>query len=355
MGGDAWRSPCFGVAVLLRSRLGVPVLAVVLSLTQSAGAQEKDGELERARALFDQAGELERQGQWPAAEERLRSALRIRETANLRYALGWALQNEDKLLESRTEYELAMRLAQRAGNEEVSALASQRIAEVDRKTPLLQVRIRGQVAPGTRVLVDGRDIVIRGDAGTVPVDPGTRVVRVERTGRGSSEQTVTVERGVLRVVDVKGDDGVTADDEKGATTANEPRVLPWALLGGGGALVVTGVIVFASSSGDARARDDKTAQWCDAVACANGVASRTETPQASALRSEAYDAASRGNTKQVIGGIVGGAGAVSAMIGAYLLLQRPHGAQTARKKASRLAVDANPLLGGVMANASLTF
>jgi len=203
-----------------------------------------------------------------------------------------------------------------------------------------------------RVLVDGREIALRGDAGTVPVDPGTRVLRVERTGRDPTEQNVTVERGVLRVVEVRGDEGVTGFDDKGAT---KPRVLPWALLGGGGALVVTGAILFASSSGDARMRDDKTAQWCDAVACANGVASRTETPQASALRTEAYDAASRGNTKQVVGGIVGGAGAVSAMLGAYLLLQRAHGAEAAKRKVSGLVVNAAPLRGGGMASASMTF
>jgi hypothetical protein len=65
----------------------------------------------RARALFDEAGELERQGQWSAAQERLRAAIRIHETPHLRYALGWALENDDKLLEARVQYETALRLA----------------------------------------------------------------------------------------------------------------------------------------------------------------------------------------------------------------------------------------------------
>jgi hypothetical protein len=176
---------------------------------------------------------------------------------------------------------------------------------------------------------------------------------VERPGRAPSEQSVSVGRGVLRVVEVKGDEGVTVLDDRGRP-AEGASVVPWMLVGGGGALLVTGAILFASSSGDASTRDEKTAQWCDAVACSNGMASRTETPEAVALRREAYDAASRGNTKQVIGGIVGGVGAVSAVVGVYLLLQRPHGPETAQKR-SRLAVDASPLTGGGMANASLTF
>jgi len=328
-------------------------LGLELGLGRSAQAQERDGDLDRARALFDQAGELERQGQWPAAQERLRAALRIRETPNLRYALGWALENDNKLLDARTEYELAMRLAQRAGNEEVSNLASQRIAEVDQKTPIVQVRIRGHVPASTRVTVDGREVVIRGDAGTMSVDPGTRLVRVERAGRAPTEQNVSVGRGVLRVVEVKGDDSVAVLDDSGHSR-EQKSVLPWVLVGGGGALIVTSAVLFASSSGDAGTRDDKTAQWCDAVACSNGLASRPESTDAATLRREAYDAASRGNTKQIAGGILGGVGAVSAVVGVYLLLQRPHGAETARK-ASRLAVDASPLQGGGLANATLSF
>ena len=347
-----WRGPCLAEDVILRPCLAAPLIVAALCLARTAGAQEKDADLERARALFDRAGELERQGQWPAAQENLRTALRIRETPNLRYALGWALENDDQLLEARTEYELALRLSQRAGNEEVANLASQRIAEVDRKTPLVQVRIRGTLGRGTRVLVDGREVVIRGDAGTVPVDPGTRLVRVERDGRPPSEQSVSVTRGVLRVVELKGDDSISVHDENGVTT--ERSVLPWALVGSGGALLVTGAILFASSAGDASTRDEKTAQWCDAVACSNGMASRTETPEAAALRRDAYDAASRGNTKQVIGGIVGAVGAVGAVVGVVMLVQRSRGPETT-KKASRLAIDAAPLTGGGFANASLTF
>ena len=336
--------------VILRSHLGAPLLVATLCLAPTARAQ---GDLDRARALFDQAGELERQGQWAAAQDHLRAALRIRETPNLRYALGWALENDDHLLEARTEYELALRLAQRAGTDEVSALATARIAEVDRKTPLVQVRIRGQLARDTRVFVDGREVAIRGDAGTLPVDPGSRLVRIERAERATTEQTVSVGRGVLRVVEVKGDDSVAVFDENGAVTDRKPTVLPWVLVGGGGALVITGIALFVSSSGDARTRDDKTAQWCDATACANGAATLPETPQAALMRREAYDATSRGTTKQIVGGVLGGVGAVGIGVGVYLLLHRASGKETA--KASRVSVDASPVTGGASAAASFVF
>jgi hypothetical protein len=346
--------------VLLRPRLTTPVLLVVLSFAPSVHAQEKEGDLERARALFDEAGELERQGQWPAAQDRLRAALRIRETPNLRYALAWALENNDKLIEARTEYEVAQRLAQRAGNEEVSRLAATRISEVDRKTPLVQVRIKGRIAQETRVLVDGRDVSIRGDSGTVPVDPGSRIVRVERAGIAATEQTVVVAPGVLRVVEVKGDDGVTVLDENGAATdGTGTPVLPWVLVGGGGALALGGILLFVSSSSDASTRDDNTSKWCDATACTNGTtATRAETVEAAAFRREAYDAASRGNTKQVAGGILGAVGAAGIGVGVYMLLrkggtEKPASARTTH--ASSWHVDASPQSGGAQASASFVF
>jgi hypothetical protein len=338
--------------VLPRPRFAASLVVAVLCFAPAVSAQEKDRDLERARALFDQAGELERQGQWPVAQERLREALRIRETPNLRYALAWALENDDKLIEARTEYELALRLAQRANNDEVSNLASARIAEVDRKIPLVQVRIRGAIARDTRVIVDGREVVIRGDAGTMPVDPGSRTVRVERGGRVASEETVTVSRGVLRVVELKGDDSVAVLDDNGAPE-RRTGALPWVLVGGGGALLVTGVVLLASSSSDAHARDDKTAQWCDATACVNGAATRAETPEASLLRREAYDAASRGNTKQILGGVLGGVGAVGIGVGAYLLLHRSSAPES--PKAGRVSVDASPIAGGATVGASFVF
>lgn len=116
----------------LRPRLlASPVfLALTLSIASPAAA---DDDLQRARALFDEAGDLEKQGQWTAAQERLRAAIRIRETPHLHYALGWALENDDKLDEAMAEYEVAKRLAAAAGNADVERLAESRIEVLDRR------------------------------------------------------------------------------------------------------------------------------------------------------------------------------------------------------------------------------
>ncbi|MBX3191686.1 MAG: tetratricopeptide repeat protein [Labilithrix sp.] len=237
----------------MKLRFGVVVIALLLAHGGSAAAAD---DLSRARALFDEAGELERQGRWDAAQDRLRAAIRIRETPHLRYALGWALENDEKLLEARTEYELALRLARRGSVEEVTRLATARIAEVDRKTPLVQIRVRGRLLPTTRISVEGRPVAVRDDAGTVSVDPGSRVVRVERRSKGISDRTITVRPGVLRVVEVEGDEMPPPSVARSAALAKgvapdraQPAALPWVLVAGGGALTLgaTGLLVSSPS------------------------------------------------------------------------------------------------------------
>lgn len=350
-----------------RSRLAAPVLLAVLSCAGAARAQPNDAgarpqasELERARALFDEAGELEKQGQWGAAQERLRAALRIRETPHLRYALGWALENSERLIEARTEYEVALRLAQRGGADEVQRLAATRISEVDRKIPLVQIRVRGALAKDSRVLVDGREVTVHGDVGTLSVDPGPRVVRVERAGRNADEETVSIKPGVFRVVEVQGDEGAALPDAPPgppvvADTRSKKRALPWVFLAGGGAFAATGLALFVSSSSDVGERDEFMSRWCDATACANGtVATRPESEEAASFRREAYDAADRGNTKQLVGAILGGVGIAGIAVGTYLLIKGER-AESPRSARAGFRVDASPLPGGAMAGAALTF
>jgi hypothetical protein len=340
--------------VLRRSRLVAPVLLCVLAFAPVVRAGEPT-DLERARALFDEAGELERQGNWGAAQDRLRDALRVRETPHLRYALGWALENGNRLLEARTEYEVALRLAQRGGAEEVSRLAFTRIAEIDRKIPLVQIKVRGALAKDTRVLVDGREVIVHGEIGTVPVDPGRRIVRIERSGKSPSEETVSVTQGVFRVVEVQGDESGGGGAASPAASRSQVPILPWALIGVGGVAVIGSVVLFVTSSNDVADRDASMRQWCDATACSGTTATRAETPEAAAFRRDAYDAASRGNTKQVLGAIVGGAGIASIAVGTYLLVKHGERADGPRAARTGLRVDAAPLPGGAMAGAALTF
>lgn len=352
---------------VLHRRSIAPALLVAATLAaRSAAAQDSD--IERARALFDEAGELERQGQWGAAQDKLRAAIRIRETPHLRYALGWALENDDKLLEAKVEYEAAARLAsQKQGADDVARLASTRLAEVEKKTPLVQVHVPGGATNGTRVVVDGRATPMKDDVVTLPVNPGSRVIRIERTGQRPDEQLVYVPRGMVRVVEVPKGESVAsrtgsqdrhdaARDTKTHLVVKEERsnTFPIVLVASGAALVLGGGAIFASSTSDADERDTRMAQWCTATACSSGTtATLPESAEATAHREAASDAAERGNTKQAIGLALGGVGLVGVAVGSYLLLrgeERPV-SPTARK----VTPIAGALPGGAMAGAAFRF
>lgn len=345
--------------MLLRRSIAPALLVAVTLAARSAAAQDSD--TDRARALFDEAGELERQGQWTAAQDKLRAALRIRETPHLRYALGWALENDDKLLEAKAEYETAARLAaQKAGADDVARLATGRIVELEKKTPLVQVRVPGAASNGTRVIVDGRVTTPKDDLVTMPVNPGSRVIRIERAGRPPTEQLIYVPRGMVRVVEVPKDDTVASRTspqerhEQLLVKEERSNTLPVVLVAGGAALVLGGGLLFASSTNDADDRDNRMAQWCNATACSGGTtATLPESAEAIAHREAATDAAERGNTKQVIGVAVGGVGLIGVAVGTYLLLRGDERAVS--PSARKLAPVAGMVPGGAMAGATFRF
>lgn len=336
------------------------ILPWLLASALVTGVARADDETERARALFDEAGELERQGQWGAAQERLRAALKIRETPHLRYALAWALENDDKLLEARTEYETAARLAQKAGADDVARLAATRIGEVVKKTPTASVHVRGGSASGARVIVDGRTAQLQNDVATIAVNPGSRVVRVERRGEPATEQLVYVPRGATVDIEVAANETVAKNtavqdrpvtvSERDARNRRAGPALPWVLIGGGAALAVGGGALLLSSTGDASVRDENTQRWCAATQCVGGnTATVVETPEASAYRREATDAAERGNVKQAVGFALGGAGLVTAAVGAYLYFR----GEADRKAEVRVTGGLVP--GGAVAGAAFSF
>jgi hypothetical protein len=352
------------------------VVASATALSSSSVAWAADADTERARALFEEAGELERHGQWTAAQDKLRAALRLRETPQLYYALGWALENDDKLLEAKAEYETAARLSRDKNVEEVTRLAAARLADLDSKMPVIKVRVSGAGRSATKVIVDGRE-VRRGsdDVATTLVNPGSHVIRVERA-EGSVEQIAYVGRSTVRTIDVDAGEAVATRDTpperhgkaKNATVlprssgdhnggADSSVVVPWLLLSGGLAFMAGGGALLVSASSDADTRDSMRAKWCTATACTGTTATRPETAEAAAFRREASDAASTGNTKQAVGLVVGGTGIVAATVGVILLLRNDSKSSTTEKRVTTRASTAaiQPLPGGAFATTSFTF
>ena len=333
-------------------------MVVLAFLAPSVARAADPADTEHARALFDEAGSLERQGKWGAAQDRLRQALKLRETPQLYYALGWALENEDKLLEAKAEYETTVRLAAgKPSADEAARLARERLADLEKMTPVIRVKIEGARA-NARVLVDGRETKREDDVASIAVNPGSHVLRLERAGTDDAlEQMVYVGRKETREVTVDAPESVAAHDmnqerHNGASlrvtqsTGDGAPVLPWVVLGGSAALIAGSVALFVVSGANADDRDMYKDRWCTATACRGTLATKGETPDAAADRRAAFDAASSGNTKQVAAFVLGGVGVVGAAVGTYLLL---------RKHESVRAANVTYIPGGAIATAGWTF
>jgi hypothetical protein len=331
-----------------------------------------DPDLERARALFDEAGELERHGQWSAAQEKIRQAMRLRETPQLHYALGWALENDDKLIEARAEYETTVKQGQnRSGSEQATRLAKERLNELEQKMPTIKVRVTGGSRSSARVVVDGKEVKREDDTATALVNPGSHVIRVERAGTDESiEQMAYVGRGTVRTIDVDTGDAVTTKDttqerhaaaplrmSKATTTDKEDphgKLVPFLLIGSGAAAILGGSALLIASASDASDRDDAQAKWCTATACQGTRATITETPEAASYRRQAQDAADAGNAKQAVGIVLTGVGVVAAGIGAYIFMN-DRDTNTTRAAQATVRPSVSPLPGGGYASATLSF
>jgi hypothetical protein len=300
---------------------------LVLISSWPLAAQAAEGDTHRARALFDEAGELERQGQWSAAESRLRVAMRLRETPQLHFALGWALENEDKLLEARAEYEIATRSARdRAGADEVLRLANARLTDLEKKVPILRVRVSGAGRASAHVIVDGRDVRVDDDLATAPVNPGSHVVRIEHGADRMTEEVVYLSRSTTRtVVTDVGDAGPERDPTQrrripsiavGAPVPRDrtSRTVPWVLLAGGVGMMGGGAALLVSAGTDGDGHEE------------------------------------RQRNKEMVGYAIGGAGLIGATVGAILLLRsEKHGDTVSTQAAPQL------VRGGALATATVRF
>jgi len=347
----------------VRSGIGSLVLGFVVSVTPSP-ALGADADTERARALFDEAGELERLGRWADAQERLRAALRLRETPQLHYALGWALENDDKLLEARASYVTAVRLGrERSDGAEVTRLASLRLAALEREVPVLRVRVRGAPA---RVIVDGREVPREAGVATALVNPGTHVIRAERAGGAAVEQMVYVGRRAVRTIEIgdgdfaKANTGRTEERTSRSASARVARehgdepVLPWLLVSGGVALLVGGGSLVVSAADDVERRDVMHGRWCAVMRCTSTSPATAETAEAARFRREAEDAASTASTKQAVGLALGGLGIVTAAVGVLAVVTGDRSSKGSTTRASAKTSVA-PLPGGAHVGASFEF
>jgi hypothetical protein len=158
-------------------------------------AEPTKAEIAVARQYFDAAAAAENQGRWRDAIDQLGKAVAIKETAGLRYHLGFAKENLGLLVDAMLEYQRASGLIHSGmTTEEVERFIVPKLEEMRKRVPTLTVTLPPDVK-GAQLQIDGAPVKSELLGAPIPLNPGTHAVVVFATGRRPFHVQVTVSEG----------------------------------------------------------------------------------------------------------------------------------------------------------------
>ena len=163
-------------------------------------------------------------------------------------------------------------MAKRTNRDDDAEEATRRQAALEPTLARLTIRV-AHPAPGQTVKRDGALIASAAWGAALPVDPGAHEIRAEAAGLepwttsisvASAGQAVAVDVPELHAAAEPTVAGAkpTLETSAPAPTSRPGAVLPWALIGGGGAIAIGGgvlMLVEASHASDARTNHDPAA------------------------------------------------------------------------------------------------
>lgn len=169
----------------------------LMAAASPAFAQDA-AELKRARALFQQATELEQAGNWTAALQAFREVGQVRMTPQVRFHIAVCEENLGRLVAALGGYELALADADKV-NPDFKAEVEANVTKLRARIPKLVIE-RGAGASAAAIELDG---VAVGDSSVgveVPLDPGPHAVTAKAPNRKPFETSVILkERETTRV------------------------------------------------------------------------------------------------------------------------------------------------------------
>ena len=280
--------------------------AAILARAPAARAQAEDQAA--ARALFDEGRALMKAGRYANACPKLEAARKLYTSAGILLNLADCHEKIGRAASAWTEFGEAAAVAKRTNRDDDAEEATRRQAALEPSLPRLAIRV-AHALPGLGVKRDGAPIAPAAWGAALPIDLGPHEIRAEAAGfepwTGSATVSTPGQVVTIDVPELHATLGATAPSAGRVKpvlvtvvpgeTAPADHVLPWALLGGGGAVAVGGVVLMLIEAGhasDARANNDPAA----------------------------YDAAKTPWTIGLVGAI---AGAASAGVGVALLVAHP--------------------------------
>lgn len=235
-------------AVLL-SCLSLAAPSAIVASEREARAQTED-ELQKARELFQEAFKDEQEKRYEVALEKFRRVAQVKESAQVRYRIAAVLEAMDRLRESRDAYRAcaAMKASLPPKDQAVADACAEKALAVDKRIPRLVVTISGESPPAdARVTVDGVPVPT---GRPIEQDPGEHTVQGTATGMKPFEQKVTLpDNGSQIPATVTFESDAPPPPPPPPPGKTNGKTLGWIALGGGAALMVTGVALLVVREG----------------------------------------------------------------------------------------------------------
>ncbi|WP_437320649.1 PEGA domain-containing protein [Sorangium sp. So ce385] len=184
-----------------RRILAAAALGAALVAAPPARAQTKE-ELAAARVLFQEGVALSAANNCAAALAKFQAVANVRRTPQVLFNIAECEARLGKLVSALGNYRMAAAAAEgdpRAND--VTANVGARIEDLEARVPRLAIR-RGAGALTATILLDGTALGAAEMSGDIPVDPGPHVVAARIGGREVVRETVTLEEGHAKTVEI---------------------------------------------------------------------------------------------------------------------------------------------------------
>jgi tetratricopeptide (TPR) repeat protein len=225
----------------------VPVTLAITLIASVASAEES------ARELFERGTDAYHIADYDGAIAAWERAYELDPRPLLQYNLSQAYERAGRLEDAVGALETYLQIA--PADDAARATATARLATMRERLSRTGVIVRSNV-DGAAVIIDGEERARTPRPDPIPLAPGTHSLVVRAEGYEPHRAEIAVTGG--RVVEVD-----ATLQAIGGTSEHPSRVGAWALVGGGGAVLVTGAILGGLALGkahDAQFRDDDTAE-----------------------------------------------------------------------------------------------
>lgn len=204
------------------------VSSMLVTLPASAQGQP---DLERAKQLFDEGEKAEKEGNCSTALKSFRAAIVIIETPQLYLRAGRCEETLGNLVAALGDYQRASVLAQK--DAVLMAAADRQATDITKRIPRISFVVPINAPANISVKVDGSAVADVG-AGRL-VNPGDHEVEATAPGYETFRQRIVLTAGATAAVTFEMKKIPPPSKPKPPEPEEDTRVLPWVLLGAGGA------------------------------------------------------------------------------------------------------------------------